>query len=79
MLLHVYSDNNRGVSLYRRNGYAELDRDPAWQQLVGRRQRLLLAKSAMAPPGAAGAIQSISSNVMKLFQQQQQTPDDLYM
>ena len=71
MLLHVYSSNLSGVSLYLGNGYAELYRDPSWQQAFGRRQRLLLAKGA-AVTGADGAIQSISQSVYQLFQQQQQ-------
>ena len=70
VLLHVYSKNASGVSLYQRNGYAELHRDPTWQQLLGKRQRLLLAKGASFV-GAAGVIQSVSGSVMRIFQQQQ--------
>lgn len=69
VLLHVHSNNESGVSLYQRNGYAELQRDPTWQKFVGRRQRLLLAKGATLV-GAAGVIQSVSSSITRVFQQQ---------
>lgn len=69
MLLHVYSDNVSGVSLYQSTGYSLIFQDPNWQKILGRRQRKLLAKGAAAT-GAAGAIMSISENVMRLWQQQ---------
>lgn len=70
VLLHVYSDNFSGVSLYQRTGYSLIFQDPSWQRIFGRRQRMLLAKGA-AVTGAAGAIQSISENVMRLWQSQE--------
>ena len=70
VLLHVYSDNFSGVSLYESNGYSLVFQDPSWQRIFGRRQRMLLAKGA-AVTGAAGAIQSISENVMRLWQSQE--------
>ena len=63
------ADNTNGVSLYNNTGYSLIFRDPAWQRFLGRRQRMLLAKGAAAT-GAAGAILSISENVMRLWQQQ---------
>lgn len=71
VLLHVYSDNTTGVSLYERTGYSLIFQDPEWQKVFGRRQRKLLAKGATAS-GAAGAIMSISENVMRLWQQPDQ-------
>ena len=70
MLLHVYGDNKSGVGLYESTGYSLIFRDPDWQKVFGRRQRLLLAKGAAAS-GAAGAILSFSENVMRLWQQQE--------
>ena len=70
VLLHVYRDNLSGVSLYESTGYSLIFRDPDWQRIFGRRQRLLLAKGAAAS-GAAGAILSLSENVMRLWQQQE--------
>ena len=70
-LLHVYNGNSAAIDLYRSCGFEELKRDPEWQQLLGRRQRILFAKGATAA-SSGSALQSISNSVMRIFQQTSQ-------
>jgi len=69
VLLHVYADNKVGVALYRSAGYSQIHTDPGWLFLLGRRQRVLFAKSSIVR-APAGVIQSISENVMRMWQRQ---------
>lgn len=70
VLLHVYADNPTGVALYRSAGYSQIYTDPGWLFLLGRRQRVLFAKSSTVT-APAGVIQSISENVMRMWQRQE--------
>ncbi|EIE24293.1 acyl-CoA N-acyltransferase [Coccomyxa subellipsoidea C-169] len=69
VLLHVYGDNFPGIRLYHRNGYADLHIDPEWWGFMGRRRRVLMAKSASVF-SVGRSVQSISTNVLKMMQQQ---------
>ncbi|BDA46003.1 hypothetical protein COCOBI_08-0950 [Coccomyxa sp. Obi] len=69
VLLHVYCDNFPGLRLYHRNGYADLHTDPEWWGFMGRRRRVLMAKSASVF-SVGRSVQSISTNVLKMMQQQ---------
>ena len=46
-------------------------RDPDWRALFGMRKRVLMAKSASVF-SAGNAVQSISTNILKVWNQQQQ-------
>jgi ribosomal protein S18 acetylase RimI-like enzyme len=56
-ILHVYSDNEAGMQLYRGKGYFELERDPEWRAALGARIRVTMAKclTAKRPTAAAAA------------------------
>lgn len=69
VLLHVYANNKDGMSLYQSTGYSQIFTDPTWVPLVGRRQRVLFAKSSTVT-APSGVIQSISENVMRMWQRQ---------
>ncbi|CAK0750157.1 hypothetical protein CVIRNUC_001968 [Coccomyxa viridis] len=71
VLLHTYADNFPGLRLYHRNGYADLMRDPDWRSLFGLRKRVLMAKSASVF-SMGNAVQSISTNILKAWTQQQE-------
>lgn len=51
--------------------YADLHLDPEWWGLLGRRRRVLMAKAASAF-SVGNSVQSISSNLLRAWQQQQQ-------
>jgi len=51
--------------------YADLMRDPDWRSLLGFRKRVLMAKSASVF-SVGNAVQSISTNVLKIWNQQQE-------
>lgn len=49
--------------------YADLHKDPEWWGFMGRRRRVLMAKSASVF-SVGRSVQSISTNVLKMMQQQ---------
>ena len=49
--------------------YADLHIDPEWWGFMGRRRRVLMAKSASVF-SVGRSVQSISTNVLKMMQQQ---------
>lgn len=50
--------------------YADLMRDPDWRTYLGLRKRVLMAKTASVF-SMGNAVQSISTNIMKAWTQQQ--------
>lgn len=70
VLLHVYDSDAAGNALYEQNGYARVKTDPAWRALMGKRQRVLMAKNAtmFTSSSPLTSISSISSSLMKVFQ-----------
>lgn len=51
--------------------YTDLMRDPDWRSLLGLRKRVLMAKSASVF-SMGNAVQSISTNILKVWTQQQE-------